>query len=221
MGHSLSVLTRNTFHEFGMFHGSSNAESAAVLRRDSKSAAERYLLQMGIVEAFLAENGFEGASEELLHEREQVLSMAQPAKSDEDVQLKAAAILHEFVPRHVNTRLDRLYGLVQKLREGDIPPVMLRADIALRQAYQAIRATEKCCSDAAQDALVVLATHNWKPRPVPEYLPLIHYQTVARIRNKALKRLSEAEVFIFRHQQSPLDLEAFLLVTALLHESQG
>jgi hypothetical protein len=59
---------------------------------------------------------------------------------------------------------------------------------------------------------------NWKPEVVPEYLPLLHYQTVARLRNKVLKRLNDTELFMFKHQQSPVDLEAFLIVTALLSD---
>ena len=72
--------------------------------------------------------------------------------------------------------------------------------------------------DAAQDALMILATMNWKARTVPEYLPLVHQQTVANIRNATLKPLSEGEVAMFRHQQNVDDLEAFLIVTALLQQ---
>jgi hypothetical protein len=218
MGHSLSVITRNTFHEFGLFHGASNDEAGDKLRGASRSAALRYLREMDEIETFLAENGFPGSVQELQQERDMIQYMSEPATNDEDVQRKAATILDEFVPRFVNARLQRLYSLVNKLREGGIPALMQRADVAIRRAYEALRAP-KCRTDAAQDALVIMATMNWKPKPVPEYLPLLHYQTVARIRNKVLKRLSEAELFIFKHQQSHLDLEAFLIVTALLAES--
>jgi hypothetical protein len=220
MAHSLSVVTRNTFHEFGIFHGSSNAENAVLLRQATGSAAQRYLLEMAVVEDFLSDHGLPGKEEDLEHEREQILFFSTPASSDDEVQLKAAAILDEFVPRHVSTRLERLYALVNKLRDGNIPSVVQRSSAAIRLAYQAMRVPGKCRRDAAQDALVILATHNWKPKPVPEYLPLLHYQTVARIRNKVLKRLSEAELFVFKHQQSDLDLESFLIVTALLHGAQ-
>jgi hypothetical protein len=107
------------------------------------------------------------------------------------------------------------------LRDGHVPTVVQRSSAAIRQAYQAMRIPGKSRMDSAQDALMILATHNWKPKPVPEYLPLLHYQTVARIRNKVLKRLSEAELFVFKHQQSDLDLEAFLIVTALLYGAEG
>ena len=180
----------------------------------------RYLREMKVIETFLAEHGFAGIGQVLQDEEAMIRYLSEPAANDEDVQRKAATILDEFVPRFVNTRLQRLYAVVNKLREGEIPPVVQRAEAAIRRGYEALRAP-KNRRDAAHDALVIMATMNWKPKPVPEYLPLIHYQTVARIRNKVLKRLNEAELFIFKHQQTPLDLEAFLLVTALLAESSA
>jgi hypothetical protein len=61
---------------------------------------------------------------------------------------------------------------------------------------------------------------NWKPKLVPEFLPILHHQTVARLRNKTLKRLSVAEATIFRHQQTIDDLEAFLVITPLLYDAE-
>ena len=66
---------------------------------------------------------------------------------------------------------------------------------------------------------MTLATMNFKPKQVPEYLPLLHYQPVARIRNKVLRRLNDAELAVMRHQQSIDDLEAFLVVPALLYQA--
>jgi hypothetical protein len=218
MGHSLCVISRNTFHEFGLFHGASSAAAADDLRGATRSAARRYLAEMAVVEAFLAECGLAGLEEELQGERNMINFLSEPAASDDEVKNKAAIILDEFVPRYVSVRLQRLYALVKQLREGEIPAVIQGADTAIKRAYEAMRAT-KSMRDAAQDALVILATKNWKPKPVPEYLPSHHFQTVARIRNKVLKRLSEAELFIYKHQQTHFDLEAFLIVTALLYEA--
>lgn len=218
MGHSLSVITRNTFHEFGLFRGTHSDEAADKLRSASMSASRRYLFEMNIIETFLAERGFPGSDEALREEREMIRYMAEPATTGEEVQKKAKTILDVFVPLFVRTRLQRLYALVNALRDAGIPAVLLRADAAILRAYKALRAS-KCRTDAAQDALVIMATMNWQPKPVPEYLPLVHYQTVARIRNKILKRLNESELFIYKHQQNHVDLEAFLIVTALLAES--
>jgi hypothetical protein len=218
MGHSLSVITRNTFHEYGVFHGC-KGEAATKLRNAMASAAQRYLREMEIVEEYLSLNGFPAPANELMEERKMIMNIAKPALNDDEVQGKAVTILDEFVPRFVTTRLQRLYALVSKLRQGGIPAVVQRAEPAIRRAYEALRAP-KCRSDAAQDALVIMATLNWKPKPVPEYLPLLHYQTVARIRSKVLKRLNDTELYIFKHQQKECDLEAFLIVTPLLYEAE-
>lgn len=224
MGHSLSVLTRNTFHEFGIFHGASSDKAAVELRHASTTAAARYLAEMSIIEGFLMEHGICANDNDLKDEREMIHYLAKPAVNSDAVQIKAATILDELVPRYINIRLERLYALVKKLREVDdeIPPLMQRSDVALRQAYEVFRGADADTKrrDAAQDALMIMATKNWKPKKVPEHLPLLHYQTVARIRNKVLKRLNDAELFIFKHRQSDRDLEVFLVVTALLYEAQ-
>jgi hypothetical protein len=67
---------------------------------------------------------------------------------------------------------------------------------------------------------MILATNNWKPYPIPEFLPMRYQQTVANIRNSTLKRLSDIEVVMFRHQQSVDDLEAFLVATPLLQQAR-
>jgi hypothetical protein len=174
------------------------------------------LEQIDIVEQYLRKNGITYHPNELQEERDTILYIVQPAKEGNEVQRKAEMILNEFIPRFVQGRILRLHSLVNKLHEKDVPDVIVRADKAIHRAYLALRA-DKDTTDATQDALVIMATSNWKPRPVPEYLPLLHYQTVARIRNKVLKRLNATELFMFKHQQNHLDLEAFLIVTALLN----
>jgi hypothetical protein len=68
--------------------------------------------------------------------------------------------------------------------------------------------------------LMCMATRNWKPKRVPEVLPFLAYQTVPRIRNKVLKRLSNAELNVHKHILTHVDLEALLIVTPLLYEAQ-
>jgi hypothetical protein len=68
---------------------------------------------------------------------------------------------------------------------------------------------------------MIMAARNWKAKPIPEQLPLLYHQTVARIRNKVLKPLSDAELHMFRHKQSHRDLKVFLIVTPLLYEAQA
>jgi hypothetical protein len=220
MGHSLSVITRNTFHELGSFHGTYTTDTVNTLYDATKSASLRYMREMDTVEKYLSENGFSEREDELQEERDTIRYFSMPALSEAEVQRKAATILDVFIPRFVQSRLKRLHALVRLLHNASVPEMLLQGDRAILRAYQALRA-EKSNTDAVQDALVIMATMNWKPKPVPEYLPLLHYQTVARLRNKVLKRLSEAELFMFKHQQNHLDLEAFLLVTALLSATGG
>jgi hypothetical protein len=217
MGHSLSVITRNTFHEYGIFHGAYSADDAKLLYDASLSASKRYLLQLDTVETYLTENGFPGNREVLEKERELIRFVVKPAMDAKGVQEKAEKILNEYVPRFVQQRLLRLHSLINVLHLKEIPELILRSDKAVLRAYTALR-VEKDTTDATQDALVIMATMNWKPKPVPEFLPLLHYQTVARLRNKVLKRLNDAEMFMFKHQQTHIDLEAFLVVTALLSD---
>lgn len=219
MGHSLGVICRNVYHEYGAFHGYSK-ESAFEVRSSMTSACCRYLKEMDVLEEFLSEHGFPEPSPELQKERDMMNAIAAPASSDIDVERKASLLLEEFVPQFVESRLKRLYALVGKLHEGDIPAVVQRSEDAIRLAYEALRSS-KCRSDAAQDALMIMATRNWKPKTVPEFLPLLYYQTVARIRNRVLKRLSDPELYIFKHRQTYLDLEAFLIVTPLFYEAQA
>jgi hypothetical protein len=220
MGHTLSVVTRNIFHEFGAFHGY-REEVTNQVRASMQSASQRYLREMATVEKALSDHGCGTTPEELERERTLLGDICTPAASDDDVEQKAERMLDTFIPRHVEDRLQRLYALVKKLRKGGIPGVIQRGDCALRHSYEALCDPAKCYQDAAQDALMILATKNWKPKPVPEYLPILYYQTVARLRNKVLKRLSEGELLIFKHQHTERDLEAFLFVTALLYEAEG
>jgi hypothetical protein len=246
MGHSLSVICRNTFHEYGVFHGKTE-EAAHKLRKDTQSASQRYAKEISIVEEYLEENGFGASPDDLKEEKSMLEFFARPAANDQDVATKAEWILEEYVTRIVEHRLQRLYSLVAKLRKGDLPTIFDDAPKAIRYAYVALqfalqgslcsfacpKANRTPCvykgmgsmvakveSDAAQDAIMTLATLNWKPRPVPEHLPMLYYTSVARIRNKVLRRLTESELIIFRHQHTVCDLEVFLVVTALLYGAQ-
>ena len=66
---------------------------------------------------------------------------------------------------------------------------------------------------------MILAVNHWKPKLIPESLPMLHYQTLARLRNKVLRRLTDSELVIFKHLQGPADLGAFLLTTPLLYHA--
>lgn len=215
MSHTLNVLTRNMFHEYGMFHGYDENVSND-LRKSTASAAKRYLFEIKVLEDFLSFHGFPASRE--LEEREMIDCLVSPAFSDGHVQEKAALFLDKYIPEFIEHRLDRLLGLVEKVRYEELPPALQRGDETLKIAYERLRTNEKR-ADAAQDALMIMANRNWKPRQIPEPLPILYYQTVARLRNKSLTRLTDAELFIFRHQQTDVDLECFFISTALLNEA--
>ena len=221
MSQSLAIVCRNTFYEYGLFHGGSS-DDVAKIRGASSSASGRYMMQMTVLENRLREMDIGAPLDEEALEMNMISFMANPAGTIADVETKALLLLEEFIPRFVEHRLQRLYKFVAKLKENKgTPDMFIGSQKAIRLAYEALQ-SDKSRMDSAQDALMILATMNWKPKPIPEYLPLVHQQTVANIRNATLKRLSDAEVAMFRHQQNVDDLEAFLIVTSLLqHASES
>lgn len=224
MGLSFSVVCRNTFHEFGIFHGASSPEQAARLRDATGSACGRYMMQMTVLENYMAEMGVGAPWDEIEAEMEMLSFLANPAQDVAGVETKSVLILEEIVPRFVEHRLQRLYKLSGAVRDnycrGQAIELFTKCSQSriLGYSYAALQA-KKSRMDAAQDAIMVLAVSNWKPKPIPEYLPETHQQTVANIRNAVLKRLSDVEVSMFRHQQNVDDLEAFLIVTPLLQQA--
>ena len=98
----------------------------------------------------------------------------------------------------------------------ELPRPVARAEPALRRAYD-VFFSKPSTNDGAHEALMALAVGHWKPKRVPEKVPLVHRQTLARIRNKVLRKLSDAELMVFRHQQGPEDLGIFLVIAPLLY----
>jgi hypothetical protein len=219
-GHSLSVITRNTFQEYGAFRGET-AEAIQDLHSSTASASNRYMKELLVLEECLTENGLKITSEEFEAERLMIELLCKPAESGSAVVTKANTFLGEYLPRFLDGRLRRLKLLILKLREGRrVPSVIENAPKAIRLAYKAMQAPG-CRSDAVQSALMTLATHNWKPKPVPEFLPMLRYQSVARLRNKVTRRLSDSQLTFLKYQHTEDDLEIFLVVTALLYEAQN
>lgn len=212
MGETLDVLCRNTFHEWKSFHGATE-EEVNKIQTATQTAADRYIKEMEVVEAFLSKYGLCAPPSDLDNERQLISTIKSPARSGDEVQAKAKIILEVFVPEVIEPRLNRLYNLITKLKDKGVPDVVLNGPAAIRKSYMHLIDSDlpcthsKCRQDAAQNALMTLAVMNWKRKKIPEYLPIIHHQTVARLRNKTLKRLSDAELFIFRHQQTIDDLK--------------
>lgn len=218
MGHTLAVIGRTIFHEYGKFRG---YEERVHHKNtcDLISSTTRYVAEICELEQLLAEHGFPADFDRLENERTIVGRIGQAAEDSEDVIRKGQWFIEDLVDKFVVDRVHRLHKLVNKLREEDIvPPIMESAQPAISRAFKAIR-KRRSEQDAAQDALMILATSNWKPKQVPEHLPILLYQSVARLRNKILKRLTAAQLITAKHQQSEIDLEAFLIVTPLMFKA--
>lgn len=224
LGQSFSVICRNTFHEYGLFCKGGAELNAERLNSSTGSASGRYMMEMSVVENYLREWGIGAPQNEIEAEMEMISFMANPAESPDGVETKAVLIVEEVIPRFIEHRLQRLYKLVSKLKEcpDPFPDAFQGVNRALCRAYQALQVEPpKTRNDGAQDALMILATTNWKPPSTLEFLPLKHQLTVANIRNATLKRLTDAEFMMRRHQQSIDDLEAFLIVTALIMQARA
>uniref|UniRef100_A0A7S3P845 Guanylate cyclase domain-containing protein n=1 Tax=Amphora coffeiformis TaxID=265554 RepID=A0A7S3P845_9STRA len=217
MGQTLTVLTRNLFHEMKHFRLDKPAEKRRLML-SFETASERYCEEVQVVERFLAEYGLEVGDRQLTEEFELIMDLAQPANCPDVVQTKAVRALNELIPIFIEGRRERILQMYRKVREEKVlPQPMQGADPILQKAFEALQSgCYKCTADSVHDALMVMAVNHWKPKRVSELLPITHHQTLARIRNKVLIRLSPGELSLFKHQQGPEDFGAFLIMTALL-----
>jgi hypothetical protein len=220
LGLAFGVITANVYFLSGEFHGFS-VERILRVREDLMNGCARYIHEVNRVESFLSQHGFSARIEILQNERNMIDDIKLPVKNLQDLERKASFLYDEFIPTIVVDRIGRIHMLVEKLREMDPHYSLQIRDETMRLAYQAITSSStKLYGDRAQDALMIMATRNWKAKPIPESLPSYHLQTLSRIRNKVMKQLSDAELLMWKHQQSYIDLEAFLVITSFLHEAQ-
>jgi hypothetical protein len=176
-------------------------------------------MEVQLFEQYLAENECGVPADELVDEAILLDSIVEPALTRDEVEIKVEAMLDIYIPSYVEPRRSRVIEMVKKLHVRGIPEIVKNAPDAIRLAYLALQ-TPRDRNDAAQDALVVLATFMYKPTILEEYLPIMFYQTVARIRDRVLRRLSTESLGYDRQQQTVDDLEAFLVVTAFFHSKQ-
>lgn len=216
LGYTFSIICRNIVQELGKFNGLSANKSRQV-NADIESACGRYMMQLTILEEFLQQQGHGDESGGLLESEFEMLTLfCNSAGSCEDVETKAMMVLEQMIPTNLASRRERLRAMVRSFRENrQIPQPILLAPPSLRQAYEALQMT-KNRSDAAQDALMLLATSNWRPQSTMEFLPVVHQarQSIPNLRDRTLKQVSDTE-----NQQSVDDFEAFLIVTALLNQA--
>lgn len=218
MGQTVNVLTRNIFHEMKHFRMGKPAEKCRLMRSYA-SASERYCKEVQMIEKFLSEYDLGADNLQLEEEFELIMDFAYPAGCPDEVQAKAARALNEFIPKYVENRRTRLLQMFKRVREEhSIPSPMEDAAPTLKKAFATLL-SGRGTSDSVHDALMVMAVNHWKPKCVTEFLPLVHHQTLARIRNKVLLRLGPGELALLKHQQGPDDLGAFLIMTALLYKA--
>ena len=219
MGHTLGSVTRSIFYETKMFSWAPSVAERNRLKQDLASASQRYCKEVQIVESFLAEYGLDAEPKSVFEEIELVIDLAQPSATKADVRSKSKRVHQELIPNFIEPRRKRLLQLVKKVQNEKLkPPIFSNAEPGFWRAFEALVSGRRDV-DAAHDALMILAINHWKPKRIPETLPMLHYQTLARIRNKILRRTTDAELAIFKHRQGPLDLGAFLIITPLLYEA--
>lgn len=219
LGYTLSIICRNMFQEVGKFQGRKDG-AFDELYLDMESACGRYMMQVSMLEDFLQGQDLGDESGYLESEFEILTMLCSPADSRDGVEQKAKLFLTKMIPTLVKSRRERLCKLVKNLRtSGELPFVMISAPKPLRLAYEALQ-VDKDRSDAAQDALMILATSNWTAQKTGEYMPLLHQsqQSIPNLRDQTLKQWTNSEISSYQYQQGVDDLEAFLLVTGLLYE---
>jgi hypothetical protein len=215
LGLSLSIITVNVYFLCGEYYDIKMAQVC----EDLLSGCNRYMREVDILESFLSKYGCLAEPDMLRNERRLINDISISAKSMNDVEQKASILYNDFIPTHVIDRICRIHKFVQMIRRMESLDIIQTSEKTILYAYEAFKAPKLPC-ECAQDAIMILATKNWRARPIPEHLPLYYLQTLARIRNKVLKQLSEAELVFWKHQQSPIDLEAFLIVSSLIYNAQ-
>jgi hypothetical protein len=218
LGLYLSVITVHVYFLCGEYYGF-HEDRMTQVRSDLLSGCTKYMREVDVIERYLSKHGFLADADLLQNERRLINEIKLPAKSMEDVEQKASILYDDFIPTHVVDRVSRIHKLVQKLRKLEAPDIIQTSEKTVRLAYEAFKAPQLPC-ECAQDAIMIMATRNWKARPIEEHLPLYYLQTLVRIRNKILKQISDMELLFWKHRQSPIDLEAFLIISSLIYKSQ-
>lgn len=172
-----------------------------------------------MVERFLQEYGLGIDDVEVEAELELVAQLAKRAESLEQVQTKASLTIDKLIARYVENRRERLLQMVNKVRKtkGALPHSVARAEPAVRKAFE-LFVSKGSNGDAAHEALMCLAVHHWRPKLIPETIPVVHRQTLSKIRDKVLRTPIGPDLLILRHQQGPDDLGAFLVIAPLLYQ---
>ena len=227
LGNTLSVLSELLTREAVLFLEHVDPKTQSVVLQNKRSASDRYMIEVELIEELLSEHSLGVDIDELYAEKECIERLGKPASGREDIYECAKLLVETIMPRFVEPRLERVRELMSKLNSCTPPPFVANVSCAaVRNAYTVMfEMFGSCCTqgnevDSAQHALMVMAACGWEPRPTPEPMEHLKRQTVARLRNAVVRKLSEGQLHFSRHQQSAVDLKAFLIITALLFDAQ-
>jgi hypothetical protein len=222
LGDTLSIIADQIVSEVRSFDTESTRGDCAYLA----SAVNRYKEEVKVIEDLLLQHSLAPQSHDVQDETELLEAIAKPATEKSQVFRKGSTFAL-LVDRCVESRLDRLRSLTEKLDRKPLPSFVSNCTCeAIKAAYQVMFVEWACETeqpsqvDCAQHALMVLATRGWEPRETPEPMRHIVRQSVARIRNAVVRRLDDSQLHYAKHKQSAVDLKAFLLTTALLFDAQ-
>jgi len=228
LGITISIIAEQIAMEARYFVD--DGEMKAQIRENMASATTRYLEETNIVENLLSsyDLGIDDGGH-LEKERELIEQLAAPVSQREQIFQKGDDFLNKLMQGFVEPRLDRLRELCANLeRKTPLPSFVTDCESkAIKTAYEIMFRT--WCKydisklnevDLAQHSLMILATRGWQARATPEPLRHLAEQSVARLRNAVMRKLSGGQLHFAGRQQSSADLKGFLLTTALLYEAQ-
>lgn len=220
LGHTLSVLSRNLFQDYGASVREADEEKAEI-RKAIAGSRRRYFREVNILERYLRDIGLEEDPDRLADERLLIHDLTSSSLTGDEVLAKAKRFFGELVRDYVFPRLERIRDCVTCV--SGIPDVVEECqDEALLLAYKKV-VRGKCWKDKTEDALMALAVNNWKPRALPECtsLPVSHRQTICQIRDKFLKQkaVRNGDEISGRQEYLFSDFKAFLIVTSLLYNA--
>jgi hypothetical protein len=177
MGHTLTFLLKSIMREQLVLNGKSKNVEEFYAQR--KSALHQYLTQLMKIEEFIQQHGTEILPLSTEKEISIVNLIFAPAQTSDDLLEKVSMILDKYMVHYVPARIDSLRRIAQFLRTSPNLTIFDHAPEAIRAAYMVLHDhfvpegmpstvsknwQRKNQVDAGQDALMVLALHNWKPK---------------------------------------------------------
>lgn len=219
MGHTLSAIARSIFQTYGALVRGDDVmllESSTV----SYNITARYREEVDLLERFLTEHNqpispTETDRNKLIEdEYEALASVSNTPNTPEEAREKAESFLCDFVSKYVDPRIERLRLLAVAALDAPKFLESVARNETLSTAFEKLSG-KSCWKDSTEDALMILATRNWKPRKIPESLPPLYHQTVCRLRDAVLKQKNETSS---QHDSTFHDFAAFIIASAVLEE---